>query len=612
MSDKNLFPRLRVGSVIIVAVSGLATMLPTSGPGVAHAAPAESTALPPMPEVSGPVHDVPAGGALPSEATCAARVQRVAESRPQNASANQTRGSSPNNENPRVTGNFVGTTDEIIQWAACKWGLDPSWARAQALVESFWIQSTVGDNGESFGLLQVRRPYHQSAFEGENAVRSTAYNADYAWSIWRRCFNGEYTWLNTVERGRNYAAGDSLGCIGLWFAGRWYTDAAVGYMNRVAGTSVPSTPSPPSRPSAPRSLDGTAGIGYACASPGRRRSATVGPRSPTTSSNAPGMADAPGVALRRRLNTSRLYSCHGSGERVHLPIPRRSPQRSRLLTGEQRRDGDPRATIAVAAPILGRGGGASGGVGSGQVRLSWTAPAYTGGYPITDYVIQRSWDGGRTWTSLSDGLNDQPHRSSSRATRTGRRYYFRVAARNGRLQPAQQRRRPPRRRAPTSLAATVTASALPEPTTATATAPPTTGPSTTRAPRPSTSTSTSTTTTAPVDSDDAGSIGDLVWLDAERRRPAGRVGGRGRRGHGPPARRQRRGRRIDAHGRARRVRVHRRRRRRPTGSRSTCTTGSRHVGGRRAGRRGRFRRGRDRRARSHRAHRTVRRLRPTR
>ena len=105
-------------------------------------------------------------------------------------------------------GNFVGTTDEIIQWAACKWGMDVQWAHNQAALESFWYMSTVGDNGESFGLLQVRRPYHASAFENENAVRSTAYNADYAWSIWRRCFEGEYTWLNDYERGRQYTAGD--------------------------------------------------------------------------------------------------------------------------------------------------------------------------------------------------------------------------------------------------------------------------------------------------------------------------------------------------------------------------------------------------------------------
>lgn len=162
----------------------------------------------------------------------------MTENRPQNAVQNSTRGTSPNDSHPRVTGNFVGTTDEIIQWAACKWGLNVDWARAQAALESWWDQNVIGDNGESYGLLQTRRPYMQDAFEDENAVRSTAYNVDIAWALWRTCFDGQgggpdYFWLNTVERGRDYAYGDGLGCMGTWFSGRWYTDAAVGYMGRV-------------------------------------------------------------------------------------------------------------------------------------------------------------------------------------------------------------------------------------------------------------------------------------------------------------------------------------------------------------------------------------------
>ena len=59
-----------------------------------------------------------------------------------------------------VNGRFRGTTDEIIQWAAYKWGFDPRLLRAAAVVESWWHQSAVGDKGDSFGLFQVRRPYH--------------------------------------------------------------------------------------------------------------------------------------------------------------------------------------------------------------------------------------------------------------------------------------------------------------------------------------------------------------------------------------------------------------------------------------------------------------------
>ena len=52
-------------------------------------------------------------------------------------------------------------------------------------------------------------------------------------SWWRRCYGGGTTWLNDVEPGRQYAAGDALGCMGMWFAGRWYTAGAVVYIGRV-------------------------------------------------------------------------------------------------------------------------------------------------------------------------------------------------------------------------------------------------------------------------------------------------------------------------------------------------------------------------------------------
>src|SRR5688500_5670474 len=37
-----------------------------------------------------------------------------------------------------VTGRYRGTTDEILQWAAHKWGFDPDLFRAVAYVESRW------------------------------------------------------------------------------------------------------------------------------------------------------------------------------------------------------------------------------------------------------------------------------------------------------------------------------------------------------------------------------------------------------------------------------------------------------------------------------------------
>lgn len=153
----------------------------------------------------------------------------------------------------RVTGNFTGTTDEIIQWTACKWGIDEDIVRAQAAKESWWRQDAKGDYNsdqstchpllrtttgpcpESIGLLQVRYRYHGAAFVNDNAINSTAYNLDYTYSVWRTCYEGGSAWLNTVDRGQDYSAGDVWGCIGTWYAGRWYTAAATGYISAVQG-----------------------------------------------------------------------------------------------------------------------------------------------------------------------------------------------------------------------------------------------------------------------------------------------------------------------------------------------------------------------------------------
>jgi autotransporter family porin len=188
-----------------------------------------TTSSPPPPS-SGRFATLPVGAALPSGAECASRVRDAGEIRPENAAANAVRGSRANANTRkdwsgfnRVDGDFVGTTDEIIQWAACKWGIDEDIARAQVIKESYWYQSVNGDAGESWGLGQVRDTAHPSAFEfSVNARTSSAYNLDYTYASWRACYEGVYTWLNTVERNGTYAAGDVWGCVGLWFSGRWY------------------------------------------------------------------------------------------------------------------------------------------------------------------------------------------------------------------------------------------------------------------------------------------------------------------------------------------------------------------------------------------------------
>ena len=67
-------------------------------------------------------------------------------------------------------------------------------------------------------------------------------------------------------------------------------------------------------------------------------------------------------------------------------------------------------------------------VGSRQVKLTWRAPAATGGAAVTDYVIQRSING-TTWTTINDGVSTARAHLVRRLT-NGTPYRFRVAARN--------------------------------------------------------------------------------------------------------------------------------------------------------------------------------------
>jgi autotransporter family porin len=211
---------------------------------------------------------LPPGATLPSGAQCAAWVRATTykENKGANAVANQTTGHHVGAQffsgddaransviAPRVDGQFTGTTRAILRWAACKWGIDEDLVYAQAAIESWWQQGTLGDWGtdatrcppnhglgadgragqcpESYGILQNRFPYEQTAWPGIGA--STAMNADLAYGIWRVCFMGYEGWLNTVEHTGTYAAGDAWGCIGRWFSGRWHTSDSEGYANRV-------------------------------------------------------------------------------------------------------------------------------------------------------------------------------------------------------------------------------------------------------------------------------------------------------------------------------------------------------------------------------------------
>jgi autotransporter family porin len=225
---------------------------------------------------------LPPGSALPGDAQCAAwvRARPLPENKRGNAAFDQATGHRlgaaffPSSDDPRantqigvrVDGAFTGTTAEILRWAACKWGVDEDLVFAQAAKESWWRQTAKGDFGtdptacppghglgvdgqpgqcpQSYGILQNRYPYEQTSWPGIFA--SSAMNADTAYAIWRVCFEGYEHWLNNVERGTQYGAGDAWGCVGRWFAGRWHTAPADQYTAAVqsdASQRIWQTPS---------------------------------------------------------------------------------------------------------------------------------------------------------------------------------------------------------------------------------------------------------------------------------------------------------------------------------------------------------------------------------
>ena len=125
-----------------------------------------------------------------------------------------------------------------------------------------------------------------------------------------------------------------------------------------------------------------------------------------------------------------------SGQRHPLLLPGLRPQRRRAEPGEQHRQRHP-AHQADGAPLVGGGGRRS---VSGQIRLTWVAPASNGGAAITDYIIQRSPNGSSSWVTINDGVRNTTGYTVT-GLANGTRYYFRVFARNAvGTQPGEQSR----------------------------------------------------------------------------------------------------------------------------------------------------------------------------
>lgn len=225
--------------------------------------------------------NLPPGATLPSGAQCAAWVRASSpgfEARAQNTPANMTIPTpdelaifharplfspyAPASDFAAVDGNFTGTTDQILRWAACKWGIDEDIFRAQAWTESKWKQSAAGDqrndpnqchagawNGwdgnscrQSYGILQVK-VFDYNAWP--EARDSTAFNADFRGAEQRACVNGDVHYLTErtpLPPYPPYPTSDPdlamWGCLGHWFSGGWFDKGALNYIGEVKQASA--------------------------------------------------------------------------------------------------------------------------------------------------------------------------------------------------------------------------------------------------------------------------------------------------------------------------------------------------------------------------------------
>jgi hypothetical protein len=187
---------------------------------------------------------------------------------------------------PRVSGAYTGKTDEIFQWAACKWGLPDNLLRAIAVRESTWYQyptyrsgacvvdwgcgdifdaasspSSLYCNGiakiggydyqadfaagicpKTFsiaGVMSWQDPAWGPMKANQNGTfpfnrNSTAFAVDYLGSDLRGCIEGWERWLVEGAGFKLLSAKQRMwGCVGAWYAGDWHSAAADGYIARV-------------------------------------------------------------------------------------------------------------------------------------------------------------------------------------------------------------------------------------------------------------------------------------------------------------------------------------------------------------------------------------------
>jgi hypothetical protein len=277
---------------------------PTPTPGATSTPAATSTPTVPTPTPAptptpGPQHfsTLSSSASLPTDAQCAAMIPATPENVSANTPFNQTMPTAAQlaayaangytfdyrdsyAQYQRVDGQYTGSTDMMMRWAACKYGIDEDVVRAQGWIESGWLQGGAGDKGtsqsvcvqgsftalwnttisepggstvscpnccyQSWSLWQTKVYYEWMTWP--EIMQSTAFAADYRYADQRACMDGAYTsyFASSTKQPNTYAADIAnyqsnpdttntdrvlWGCIGMHYSGHWYDSGAQTYIN---------------------------------------------------------------------------------------------------------------------------------------------------------------------------------------------------------------------------------------------------------------------------------------------------------------------------------------------------------------------------------------------
>jgi hypothetical protein len=173
-----------------------------------------------------------------------------------------------------VKGDFTGSTDDIMRWAACRYGVDEDVVRAQGMTESHWDQGGAGDKRttqsqctqpgftalwntsipepdgsvvncpnccfQSWSLWQTKIYYETTTWP--MIMQSTPFAADYRYATQRACMNGDNSTYFANQGSNTYASDIAAfkaggpsdrvlwGCIGTPYSGGWYDSGAQSYI----------------------------------------------------------------------------------------------------------------------------------------------------------------------------------------------------------------------------------------------------------------------------------------------------------------------------------------------------------------------------------------------